>query len=284
MREFKNKIAVITGSASGIGRGLAEKCIQEGMKVVLADIEKPALEQTKKELMAKGDNILAVQTDVSKESDMEELAKKTMEKFGAVHLLFNNAGIVCVGSPVWEMTRLDWQWIIGVNIWGVIYGLKVFIPIMLQQDSDCHIVNTASIAGLSTVPDAPYAMTKHGIVGLTEALHLQLRQIDAKIRVSVLCPGLIRTRIFHSDRNRPAELQNQSLNQTSPPKQKAAIERVIEMQETAMTPVQLADKVLKAIKEETFYIFSEDRYRENVQQRMEIILNEGTPEISKYFP
>lgn len=157
MREFKNKIAVITGSASGIGRGLAEKCIQEGMKVVLADIEKPALEQTKKELMAKGDNILAVQTDVSKESDMEELAKKTMEKFGAVHLLFNNAGVVCVGSPMWEMTQLDWQWIVGVNIWGVIYGLKVFIPIMLQQDSDCHIVNTASIAGLSTVPDAPYA-------------------------------------------------------------------------------------------------------------------------------
>ena len=284
MREFKNKVAVITGSASGIGRGVAEKCVQEGMKVVLADIEKSALEQTKKDLMPNEDNVLAVPTDVSKESNMEELAEKTMEKFGAVHLLFNNAGVVCVGSPIWEMTQLDWQWIIGVNIWGVIYGLKVFIPIMLQQDSDCHIVNTASIAGLSTVPDAPYAMTKHGIVGLTEALHLQLRQIDSKIRVSVLCPGLIKTRIFHSDRNRPAELQNQSVDQTGTPEKQAAIERVIEMQETAMTPVQLADKVLKAIKEETFYIFSEDRHRENVQQRMEIILNEGTPEISKYFP
>jgi NAD(P)-dependent dehydrogenase (short-subunit alcohol dehydrogenase family) len=284
MREFKNKVAVITGSASGIGRGLAEKCLQEGMKVVLADIEKPALEQTKKELTAKGDDLLAVQTDVSKESDMKDLGKKTMEKFGAVHLLFNNAGIVCVGSPLWEMTRLDWEWIIGVNMWGVIYGLKVFIPIMLQQDSDCHVVNTASIAGLSTVPDAAYAMTKHGIVGLTEALHLQLRQIDAKIGVSVLCPGLIKTRIFHSDRNRPAELQNETIDQTAKPEQRAAIERVIEMQETAMSPAQLADKVFQAINEETFYILSEERYRENARQRMEIILNEGTPEISKYFP
>ena len=284
MREFKNRIAVITGSASGIGRGLAERCIQEGMKVVLADIETPALEQTEKELKAKGGNVLAVQTDVSKESDIKELAKKTMDKFGAVHLLFNNAGVVCVGSPVWEMTQLDWQWLMGVNLWGVIHGLKVFIPIMLRQDSDCHIVNTASIAGLSTIPDTPYAMTKHGIVGLTEALHLQLMQTNAKIRVSILCPGLIKTRIFESARNRPAELQNESVNQTATHQQQATIERVLKMVETAMSPAQYADKVFKAIKEEKFYVFSEDRYRENVQQRMEIILDEGTPELSKYFP
>lgn len=284
MREFKNKVAVITGSASGIGRGLAERCIQEGMKVVLADIEPPALEQAEKELKAKGGDVLAVQTDVSKESDIKELAKRTLDKFNAVHLLFNNAGVVCVGSPVWEMTQFDWQWMMGVNLWGVIHGLKVFVPIMLRQGSDCHIVNTASIAGLSTMPDTAYAMTKHGIVGLTEALHLQLRQIDAKIRVSVLCPGLIKTRIFESARNRPTELQNGDVNQTDTPQQQAALKRVLEMVETAMSPAQYADKVFTAINENKFYILSEDRYRENVRQRMDIILKDGTPELSKHFP
>jgi NAD(P)-dependent dehydrogenase (short-subunit alcohol dehydrogenase family) len=172
----------------------------------------------------------------------------------------------------------------GVNLWGVIHGLKVFVPIMLGQGSDCHIVNTASIAGLSTMPDTAYAMTKHGIVGLTEALHLQLRQIDAKIRVSVLCPGLIKTRIFESARNRPAELQNGDVNQTDTPQQQAALKRVLKMVETAMSPAQYADKVFTAIKENKFYILSEDRYRENVRQRMDIILEDGTPELSKHFP
>ena len=284
MREFKGKVAVITGSASGIGRGLAEKCVQEGMKVVLADVETPALEQAEKELKTKGGTVLAIQTDVSKENDMKELAKKTVDEFGAVHLLFNNAGVGGLRRLIWELTQCDWQWIMGVNLWGVIHGLKVFVPIMLRQDSDCHIVNTASIAGLSTIPNAAYAMTKHGIVGLTEALHLQLRQINAKIKVSALCPGLIQTRILESERNRPVELQNESENQTLTPQQQATLERFLKMRETAMSPAQCADKVFKAIKEEKFYVFSEDKYRENVQQRMEIILDEGTPELSKYFP
>lgn len=284
MRKFKNKVAVITGAASGIGRGLAGKCVQEGMNVVLADIETPALEQTEKELKAGGGNVLAFQTDVSKESDLEELAGKTLDEFGAVHLLFNNAGVGGLRGLLWELTPLDWQWMMGVNLWGVIYGLKVFVPIMLGQDSDCHIVNTASIAGLSTIPNTAYAMTKHGIVGLTEALHLQLRQMNARIGVSVLCPGLIQTRILESERNRPAELQNESVNQTVTPQQQDTLQRFLKMRETAMTPAQYADKVFKAVREEIFYIFSEEKYLENVRQRMEIILNEGTPELSGHFP
>ena len=284
MKDFEDKVAVITGAASGIGRGLADRCIQEGMKVVLADIETPALEQTEAELRDKGGHVVAVQTDVSKENDIEHLANKTVDNFGAVHLLFNNAGVSVGASPLWELTQLDWKWIMGVNLLGVIHGLKVFIPIMLRQDSECHIVNTASIAGLSSMSNPAYAMTKHGVVGLTEALHLQLRQIDAKIRVSVLCPGLIKTQIMESDRNRPAELQNESLTQTMTSQQQAIREKFLQLRETAMSPAQYADRVFKAIREEKFYIFSEDKYLENVRQRMEIILNDGTPELSKYFP
>jgi NAD(P)-dependent dehydrogenase (short-subunit alcohol dehydrogenase family) len=284
MKDFRDKVAVVTGAASGIGRGLAEKCVQEDMKVVLADVETPALEQAEAELKTEGGHVLAVQTDVTKEHDIEQLAGKTVEKFGAVHLLFNNAGVSVGASPLWELTPLDWQWIMGANLWGVIHGLKVFIPIMLRQDSECHILNTASIAGLSSVSTTAYAMTKHGIVGLTEALHLQLRQIDAKIKVSVLCPGLIKSQILDSERNRPAELQNESVAQTMTPQQQAIREKFLQLRETAMSPAQYADRVFKSIREEKFYIFSEDKYKENVRQRMEIILNDGAPELSTYFP
>lgn len=284
MHEFNDKVAVITGSASGIGRGLAEKCVQEGMKVVLADIEGPALEQTEKELKSRGGNVLAVRTDVAREKDMENLARESLDAFGAVHLLFNNAGIGGPRVQLWELTDLDWRWITGVNLWGVIYGLKVFVPIMLRQDSDCHIVNTASIAGLSTIPNPAYAMTKHGIVGLTEALYLQLRQIHARINVSVLCPGLIRTRIMESERNRPAELQNEVDNKTMTPQQQATLEKFLEMHDTAMPPAKYAERVFKDIQEEKFYILSEDKYLDNVRQRMEIILDEGSPELSGHFP
>ncbi len=148
MREFKDKIAVITGAASGIGRGIAERCAQEGMKVVLADIEEAALRQTEKDFAAAGATVLALRTDVSKVNDIEALAQKTLDTFGAVHVLFNNAG-VGVWPTVWECTLADWAWVLGVNLWGVIYGVRVFVPIMLKQDTECHIVNTASVAGLT---------------------------------------------------------------------------------------------------------------------------------------
>ena len=283
MKKFKEKVAVITGAASGIGRGLARKCVQEGMKVVLADIETLALEQIKTELTAMNGNVLAVQTDVSKESNIHELAQKTLKKYGAVHLLFNNAG-VSVRSPIWEMTQLDWQWVMGVNLWGVIYGLKVFVPMMIKQDCNCHIVNTASIAGLSSTPVISYAMTKHGVVGLTEALYLQLKQIDAKIKVSLLCPGLIKTHIFESARNRPADLQNESTTEIVTTQQRAIMEKFLKMRETAMTPEEYAEKVFSAISEDRFYVLSEDKYMENVEQRMKIISDGKVPEISKHYP
>ncbi|MCB0135864.1 MAG: SDR family NAD(P)-dependent oxidoreductase, partial [Caldilineaceae bacterium] len=139
MQEFRNKVAVVTGAASGIGRGIAERCAQEGMNVVLADIEEPALQEATESMRRSGATVLSVRTDVSKAGDVEELARKTLDAFGAVHLLFNNAGVGAGGS-VWESTLADWQWVMGVNLWGVIHGIRTFVPIMLAQDTECHIV------------------------------------------------------------------------------------------------------------------------------------------------
>ena len=157
MRDFKDKVAVVTGAASGIGRGLAKKCCENGMKVVLADVEAVALWQTEKELTAAGATVLAMQTDVSKLKEIEALAEKTLKTFSGVHLLCNNAGVGGGGRPMWETTQADWQWVLGVNLWGVVHGLRVFVPLMLEQETDCHIVNTASAAGLQyAAPNALY--------------------------------------------------------------------------------------------------------------------------------
>ncbi|MHB8105016.1 MAG: SDR family NAD(P)-dependent oxidoreductase, partial [Dehalococcoidales bacterium] len=172
MKQFKNKVAVVTGGASGIGWGIAERCASEGMKVVIADIEESALQQAEKTLKAGGADVLVVRTDVSKIVDVETLAQKTIDAFGGVHLLFNNAGVntdISLRKPVWENTIADWEWMIGVNLWGVIYGINVFMPIMLRQKTACHIVNTSSMAGLLAEPQLViYAVTKSGILAVSE--------------------------------------------------------------------------------------------------------------------
>ncbi len=189
MQEFRDRVAVITGAASGIGRALAQRCAQEGMKVVLADVEESALIETAAEVRASGAPALAVVTDVSNIRAVEALAQQTLDMFGAVHLLCNNAG-VAAGTTIWDSTLADWEWVLAVNLWGVIYGVRVFVPIMLSQDTDCHIVNTASIAGLIAGPGlGVYKVAKHGVVTLSETLYYELAQRDAKVKVSVLCPS-----------------------------------------------------------------------------------------------
>ena len=210
MKEFKGKVAVITGASSGIGRGIAERCVQEGMKVVLAGINETNLVKAQSELKSAGGTAISVPTDVSKRSDVELLARKTLDAFGAVHLLVNNAGIPGRMST-WEATWNDWEWVIGVNLWGVINGVKVFTPLMLAQNTECHIVNTSSFAGLMAgYPGAPYAVTKHAVVALSECLYLELEQRNARIKVSVLCPGNVKTNINDFERNRPVALQERA--------------------------------------------------------------------------
>ena len=215
MDDLVGKVAVVTGAASGIGRALAERSAQEGMKVVLADVEERALSAVASEMAGAGADVLAARTDVSRSADVEALAEQTVARYGAAHLLFNNAG-VHGGGTVWQSTIADWRWVLGVNLWGVIHGLRAFVPIMLEQDTDCHIVNTGSTAGLMATPGwGVYGASKAAIISVTETHQYELMMREAKIGVSVLCPGGVKTRLLEAERNRPFGLQN-PLGQDAP--------------------------------------------------------------------
>jgi len=276
MKEFKGKVAVITGAASGIGRGIAERCLNEGMKTVLADIDDANLAKAETELKTLGGTVLGVRTDVSKRADVEILARQTLDAFGEVHLLFNNAGIGAGGSA-WEATWNDWEWVIGVNLWGVIHGVKVFTPLMLAQNEECHMVNTASAAGLLVGGfSAPYSATKHAVVALSESLYLTLQRRSALVKVSVLCPGLVRTNIADAERHRPAGLKNEPVEMT--PEMRAGLDHFKAAIEAAMPPLQVADMVFDAIKKERFYILTHPEWIEVIQMRTDNLLRLENPQ------
>ena len=276
MKEFKGKVAVITGAASGIGRGIAERCVNEGMKAVLADIDDADLAKAETELKTLGGTVLGVRTDVSKRADVELLARKTLDAFGQVHLLFNNAGVGAGGSP-WEATWNDWEWVVGVNLWGVIHGVKVFTPLMLAQNVECHIVNTASAAGLLVGgASAPYSATKHAVVALSESLYLTLQRRSTLVKVSVLCPGLVRTNIANAERHRPADLKNEPVEMT--PEMRAGLNYFKAAIEAAMPPLQVADMVFDAIKKERFYILTHPEWIEVIQMRTDNLLRLENPQ------
>jgi NAD(P)-dependent dehydrogenase (short-subunit alcohol dehydrogenase family) len=276
MREFKDKVAVITGAASGIGRGIAERCVDFGMKVVLADVNEADLAKAETELKAAGRTVLAVRTDVSKRSDVELLARQTIDTFGQVHLLFNNAGVTADGAK-WDATWNDWEWAIGVNLWGVIHGVKVFTPLMLAQNTECHIVNTSSMGGLVVGSlFAPYWVTKHAVVALSENLHMSLQMQNSLVKVSVLCPGCVRTNIANAERNRPAELQNEPVEKT--PQMQAALDAYKAAVEMAgVPPLQVADVVFEAIRNEQFYIFPNPEWLDLIQLKADKIMRMENP-------
>jgi NAD(P)-dependent dehydrogenase (short-subunit alcohol dehydrogenase family) len=199
--ELRGKVAVVTGGASGIGKGIAGAFLAEGMEVVIADIEEPVLEATAAELGAVG-----IRTDVSDPASVQALADETLERFGAVHVVCNNAGVGPFG-PMASATLNDWRWLIDVNLWGVIHGVTTFLPILERNADGGHIVNTGSAGGLLPVPGlGPYCATKFGVVALTETLAIELAQTDSRVGVTVLCPGAVRTNLKTSSRNRPAAL------------------------------------------------------------------------------
>jgi len=276
MKEFRDKVAVITGAASGIGRAIAERCVSEGMKVVLADVEEASLAKAVAELEALGGTVRGVRTDVSRRSDVEHLARQALDAYGQVHLLFNNAGVAAGGAP-WEATWNDWEWIIGVNLWGVIHGVKVFTPLMMAQNAECHIVNTSSAAGLVVGNgSAPYAVTKHAVVALSESLYLSLQQRNSMVKVSVLCPGLVHTNIDSGERNRPAELRNEPVEIT--PQMQAGLAAFKAALEASMSPLQVADVVFAAIRNEQFYVLPHPEWMEAVQLRTDNLLRMENPQ------
>ncbi len=282
MKEFKDKVAVITGAASGIGYALAKRCAQEGMKVILADIDKKYLRRAEKRMNKIGATFIIVVTNVSKVSDIEILAKKTLEEYGAVHLLFNNAGI---GNTkyVWNYSLKDWEWQLGVCLWGVIHGVRVFAPIMLKQDTECHIINTASMEGLisgSGPGGGVYGVSKHGVVSLTETLRndLDLKK-ESKLKVSVLCPGLVQTRILYGDIHRPEDLQNDPDKSVEDTRGDVYVARFRDVfgETSMMTPQEVADITFQGIKEEKLYIIT---HKDPLMKRM---VKERFDEILKAF-
>ena len=276
MKEFTGKVAVITGGASGIGRAIADHSVREGMKVVLADVEEGALAKAEQELKGDGGTILAVRADVSKREDVESLARKSFDVFGQVHLLFNNAGVAAGGAP-WEATWNDWEWVMGVNLWGVIHGVKVFTPLMMAQNTECHIVNTASAAGLiAGSGSAPYSVTKHGVVALSESLYLALQQRKSQVKASVLCPGTVRTNIMNVERNRPESLRNAQVPLS--PEMEAGRKAFRAVMEASMAPELVAGLVFDAIRSEQFYIVTHSDWMEVVHLRTDRLLKLENPE------
>jgi NAD(P)-dependent dehydrogenase (short-subunit alcohol dehydrogenase family) len=203
MRELRHKVAVVTGGASGIGLALARRFAAEGMALVLADVEGEALDVAAAALDDEGAEVLAIRTDVSDPAQVEALAEAAFERHGSVHLLCNNAGVVHRGAA-WEQSLEDWEWVLGVDLWGVIHGVRAFVPTMLASGEPGHVVNTASVAGLVPFLEiASYDVAKAGVVSLSESMYLDLRRQKAALGVSVLCRGVVNTRIYSSERNRP---------------------------------------------------------------------------------
>jgi NAD(P)-dependent dehydrogenase (short-subunit alcohol dehydrogenase family) len=277
MTEFRDKVAVVTGAASGIGRSLAERAAREGMKVVLAGINDRNLHAAERALQANGAATLCVRTDVSKQSDVERLARKAVDAFGAVHVLFNNAGVA--GGRVSESTIADWEWVVGVNLWGVIYGVHAFLPIMKAQDDDCHIVNMASTSGLVASGSlGTYCVTKYGVVALSEALYRELARARSKIGVSVVCPAYVRTRILDSERNRPGYGSGRSEGRMTEADLDAAYAAIqSRTNSTVISPDAVADRAFEAIRTGKLYVLTHPESKEWVRTRMEDILNERNP-------
>ncbi len=266
MDDLEGKVAVVTGAASGIGRAMADRWATEGMKVVLADVEEGPLDAARDELDAGGADVLAVRTDVSDAAQVDALAAATLEHFGAVHLVCNNAG-VGGGGPIWEAELEDWKWVLGVNLWGVVHGIRAFVPHLVEQDEG-HVVNTASIAGFAYAPMmGPYNASKAAVVAISETLKAELGLHGSKVGVSVLCPGWVNTRIMDSDRNRPGGPVDDELTNLG----REAMKQVIA---NGAHPDEVAHLVSAAVREGTSHIFTGDEWIGLARARLDTVLTE----------
>ena len=276
MKDLAGKVAVITGAGSGFGREFARMAARERMKLMLADIQQDALDGAVGEARASGAQAAGLRVDVASAADVQRLAEWTMEEFGAAHLLFNNAGVAGGGGFVWEASLKDWQWVLGVNLLGVVHGIRSFVPLMLKQDCECHVVNTASAAGLVSAPlMAVYNVSKHGVVTLSETMFHDLRAAGAKVGVSVLCPAFVPTNIRQSERNRPAELAEDAL---PTPSQIAARERAEKAVGSGrLSAAEVARMTFEAIREGHFYIITHPKMLASVELRLQDIGAQRNP-------
>ena len=279
MHTFEGKVAVLTGGASGFGLACARLGARLGMKLVLVDVQADALAQAQAELQGQGASVWTRVVNVADADQMQALSDFVAQEVGVPHLVFNNAG-VAAGGLVWENTLADWQWVLGVNLWGVVHGVRLFTPLMLaqaQRDPSYrgHVVNTASMAGLLTPPNMGiYNVSKHAVVALTETLYQDLRLVTDQVSASVLGPYFVPTGISHSERNRPGDLA------AAPPTQSQLIGQAMSEKAVSSGKVSaddVAQKVFEAVAEDRFYIFSHPKALGNVQQRMEAIVQIQQP-------
>jgi NAD(P)-dependent dehydrogenase (short-subunit alcohol dehydrogenase family) len=282
MDDLSGKTAVITGAASGIGFELAKQFGASGMNLVLADVERPALDRAAAELTEAGYPVLADELDVREHSEIVELERVARERFGNIHVLCNNAG-VGAGGPVADPDNLEaWRWTIDINLWGVIYGCKVFLPGMLEHGEQCHIVNTASMAGLGSAPTmGPYNISKYGVVALSETLSKEMQMADSAIGVSVLCPAFVATGIAKSDRNMPDDVRA-----TLPARgdQGGGLQSVIEsLVANGISTEVVGEAVLDAVRNDRFWILTHDEAKPGVVQRAEEIVNGVNPTVGPGF-
>ncbi|MFI7222575.1 SDR family NAD(P)-dependent oxidoreductase [Nonomuraea angiospora] len=270
MRELSGKVAVVTGAASGIGRALALRFAAEGMTLMLADVDPGGLAETARQ--AGDGQVLTQVTDVSDAAAVRHLADRCFGELGAVHVLCNNAGVF-QGGRMWTRGEEDFTWLLGVNLWGVLHGIHAFVPRMIEQDTEGHIVNTVSVAGLFTTPGSGgYAVTKHAAMAASQALAEDLAATGAKLRVTALCPGAVRTRIADSERVRPA-------GPVATPTQDEvdARERVGRAAERGIEPAEVAGLVVAAIREERFLVLTDPRYAARLRLQTETLLTGNLP-------
>lgn len=283
MQNLADRVAWITGGASGIGLALAHLLAAEKMKLVLVDVEEGALREAETALRGKDAEVLALRADVSNGAEMATAAKRALDQFGLVHLIVNNAGVGGGGGPMWLLSEDDWKWTVDVNLMGVVNGIRLLLAPLVASGEEGHVVNTASIAGLTSTPFmGPYTATKHAVVALSECLAKELELAKAKVGVSVLCPGFVKTKIASSHRNRPGGPTGSSGRAANPAELKFA--QVLDQLVAAGQPAEkIAEDVVRAVKESRFYILTHPEMKPQIEYRMRQVIDEKQPGIDPLF-
>ncbi len=280
MKNLEGRAAWITGAASGIGLSLAKRLAGERMKLVLVDIEEAALAEAEAALRGMGAEVLAIRADVANAAEVAAAAERARNTFGVIQLICNNAGVGGGGGPMWRLSEADWKWAVDVNLYGVIHGIRYLLPALVDSGEEGHVVNTASIAGLTSTPFmGPYTATKHAVVSLSECLVKELELAKVNVGVSVLCPGFVKTKIASSHRNRPGEQQRVDDNPLAQ-KFSAVLQQLVD---AGVPAEKIADEVVRAVQDNKFYILTHPEMKPAIDHRMRQILDETQPGIDPMF-
>ncbi len=273
MRDFSNGTAVVTGAASGMGYAFAERFAAEGMNVVLADIEAEALSAAVARLEQQERSVVGIEVNMLQRQSIESLRDQAIDRFGNIHVLCNNAGVVSSEDGgirnIWDIPDATWDWVLGVNFYGVLYGIQTFLPHMIEHGEPGHVVNTSSVGGIIAGSGA-YSVSKHGVLSISEGLYLDLRANNSNVSASVLCPGLVNTNLLNAERNRPDHFGGP----TEPSEEASVNETTLR---AAMDPSNVASQVWDAIVNDTFYILPHPGFDEMVKDRVDRIVSRGAP-------